>query len=125
MKSGFQWVVSPIVAFKELVERYVFGIQISAYETLNTRKPEIVIWMQNNATWQDRTGNARAGLTVEIEQLQDFFNILFQHTVFYGEYLEYDFDGRYSILRPAIAFWTPILMKEIQAAINTKAAINV
>lgn len=123
MKSGFQWINDPVTAFRGLVDRYILGIKKSALETLVSKQAEMEDWMKSTASWQDRTGNARTGLRVEIQQTMDSFTVIFVHSVYYGQYLEYDFGGKYAILNPAMQFWTPILMKEIQEVINTKAQV--
>ena len=59
-------------------------------------------YAQSNAPWEDRTGDARAGLTAEVEADQDLCEIRLSHTVDYGIWLEIRWGGRYAIIIPTI-----------------------
>ncbi|SFU40378.1 hypothetical protein [Alicyclobacillus macrosporangiidus] len=56
--------------------------------------------MKQNRPWQDRTGNARAGLKGSAELNNEGIAIRLAHSVDYGVFLELAHDGRYAILRP-------------------------
>lgn len=60
---------------------------------------------KTGAKWQDRTGNARAGLygSTELRGLtRNEIVIKLGHTMSYGVFLELARDGRYAILKPTI-----------------------
>jgi len=55
-----------------------------------------------NATWADRTGDAREGLDTDVYwQGQEIVWELF-HTVDYGLYLETRWNGKYAIIMPTL-----------------------
>lgn len=121
---GFKWQRTPVEAFRNIIDKYLFGIERATQETLQRHSAEIENWMKQTASWQDRTGNARSGLKAEFQQMANQYSLILSHSVYYGQYLEYSFSGKYAILQPAIRFWQPILMRELQEKINYLARIN-
>ncbi len=82
-----------------------------AREYIERKKAGMVMLMQNlaghaegemkqNATWRDRTGNARNGLHAGVEVGQDKFAFYLSHGVEYGAFLELAHGGNYAIVRP-------------------------
>lgn len=70
--------------------------------------PIIEAWMKQNAIWNDITGNARAGLKAEVEQLaEDAVLISLDHTEPYGYWLELKNQGKYAIIQPALHYFAP------------------
>lgn len=63
---------------------------------------ELVEYAQQNAPWQDRTGEARAGLSSEVEIENEVLNISLFHTVSYGLWLEIRWGGKYAIIIPTV-----------------------
>jgi hypothetical protein len=60
-------------------------------------------WMKKEAPWTDQTGNARSGLRSTTEHVPKVVHIInLFHSVSYGIWLEVRFQGRYSIVIPAI-----------------------
>ena len=62
---------------------------------------------KQRAPWQDRTGNARAGLRGETVVGSNEVKIILAHSVDYGIFLELARDGRYAILKPTLDAATP------------------
>lgn len=60
-------------------------------------------WMRSNASWTDRTTNARNGLfaTVVDDIGKDVWLLVLSHSVSYGIWLEVANSGQYAIVRPA------------------------
>lgn len=76
---------------------------------------QIEQWMKANHVWQNRTGNAEAGLRAEIIDITGRAAvILLQHGVSYGMYLETIQAGQYAIIGPALDHWAPIIWRDIQ-----------
>src|SRR3990172_5766135 len=121
--SGFEWVVSPKVIAKGLEdygERALVAIQAVA----NYWGQSIQDEARQNASWEDRTGNARGGLFFAVDGFwlepltgevtpeaksemsdvgvesgsKDTLIITLAHTVFYGKFLELKNGGRYAII---------------------------
>lgn len=57
---------------------------------------------KNEAPWTDRTGAARAGLDVEVDEEGGEISLTLFHTVEYGLYLETGFGGQYEIIIPTL-----------------------
>lgn len=58
---------------------------------------------KSNATWVDRTGNARQGLTGFVEDVSATVVLLvLQHKMDYGTWLEIRNSGRYAIILPTL-----------------------
>ena len=55
-----------------------------------------------NASWQDRTGDARAGLRGEVVVGRNQVTIALAHSMDYGPYLEMANDGKYAVLKPTL-----------------------
>lgn len=70
-------------------------------------------YAQANAIWEDRTGEARKGLTAEAETSETISSITLYHTQTYGIWLEVRWSGRYAIIIPTIEHFGPILMTEL------------
>lgn len=62
----------------------------------------IQAYAQENAPWEDRTSDARTGLTAEAIRARQEMSILLYHTVEYGVYLENANGGNYSIIIPTM-----------------------
>lgn len=60
-------------------------------------------YAKDEASWTDRTGNARQGLHTFIEELaQDTVALYLSHGVEYGKYLELRWQGRFAIIMPTL-----------------------
>ncbi len=72
-------------------------------------------WMKDNATWTDRTGNARSGLRAEPEHTGTSHIIHLMHSVAYGIWLEVRWGGKYAVIIPAIVEQGKGLMEDLNA----------
>ena len=121
--SGFEWVVSPKVIADGL-EAYGRKALIAIQAVANYWGQGNQDEARENATWEDRTGNARGGLffavdgfglspitgTVTPEATSEMSDVAVEsgdaqtliitlgHTVFYGKFLELSNGGRYAII---------------------------
>jgi hypothetical protein len=80
---------------------------------------EMVEYMQSNATWTDRTGDARAGLQGAVHwQDPEHFTILLGHgaNIYYGVWLEVRFGGRFAIVGPTVRHFAPLMGATIVGA---------
>lgn len=73
----------------------------------NAIAPQAEAHMKNNATWIDRTGNARNGLKTQVEVRRNNVVIYLFHQVPYGVYLETRWSGKYAIINPTIEIFAP------------------
>jgi hypothetical protein len=70
-------------------------------------------YAKTNAPWNDRTGDAREGLTAVGEQRLVRYTITLYHTADYGIWLEVRWDGKYAIILPTLEAMGPALMQEL------------
>jgi len=76
--------------------------------------PKSAARMKTEASWTDRTGNARNGLFTATEHRGNHHSMVLSHGVSYGIYLEARNSGRYAIIRPEI----PRAAADVQRLIN-------
>lgn len=90
-----------------------FGPRVKRAMTVGAKKiePEAEAYMKSNASWNDVTGNARAGLHAETEVETNRVTIYLYHSVPYGPWLELRWSGRYQIINPTIEVMAPRLMQ--------------
>jgi hypothetical protein len=69
--------------------------------------------MKVNAPWTNRTGAARAGLSVSVVVGGTAIVLTYAHGVFYGIFLELKNQGRYAIVIPSISADGPALMASL------------
>lgn len=116
-----RWIVPPNQAFPQLVEQYTKTIILSGRRVAHQRAEDATAWMKENAPWQDRTGDARAGLHVEERESPGVLTeLVFSHddSLDYPVWLEIAHGGRFAIIAPAIDYWGPKLMQDIQRIVN-------
>lgn len=64
-------------------------------------QPILESYAKENASWEDRTGNARQSLHAWVEDLsKDVVALYLAHGMEYGVYLELRWGGKYAILLP-------------------------
>lgn len=139
MANGFQWVVSPKVINQGL-DDYGQKALIAIQAIANYWGQSIQEEARQNASWVDRSTNARGGLffavdgfglspltgevspdarsemsdvTVESGSL-DTLIITLGHTVYYGKFLETSNGGRYAIIMSTIESNLPHLERLLQ-----------
>lgn len=68
---------------------------------------EALEYAKSNAPWADRTGEARAGLDVDV--YMEGNNIVWEmfHSVDYGLYLETRWNAKYAIIMPTLEMFAP------------------
>jgi hypothetical protein len=66
--------------------------------------------MKVSAPWTNRTGAARASLSVSADAGATSVTLTYSHGVFYGIYLEFSNGGRYAVVGPSIQADGPLLM---------------
>ena len=84
------------------------------------RARELQQYMKDNRPWQDRTGNARAGLYGRVSRSTKGYRqtIELGHSVYYGVYLEYAMERRFAIIEPTIRIKGPEVVNGLQDKIG-------
>lgn len=115
MRSGFVWDTDPETAFTGLYDQYSVLVVSTVFLICESYAPQIESWMKRNAPWTDRTGNARQTLNVPAPQLMaDAIVVWLRHGMEYGYWLETRWAGRYAIIGPAMDYFVPRIMADIQ-----------
>lgn len=90
------------------------GIAIAAVEVPRHLENEVLDvavealeYAQNNAPWADITGDARAGLDVDVRQEGHVIVWEMSHSVDYGLYLETRWNGKFAIIMPTLEMFAP------------------
>lgn len=118
---GFKWERSPTDVFPAMARQYTQAVFLTGRRVVEQRAPEAEQWMRANHPWTNRTGAAEAGLHVEVKESPGVLvEMVFSHddNLDYPVYLETRFQGKFAIIAPAIDYWGPILMRDIQRIIN-------
>lgn len=117
--TGIRWDNPPDKAWGELADAYQAAIQKGVKAIAQKWQPEIENWMKLNASWTDRTGNARQSLYTEVEtQAKEMVTIILSHGVEYGIYLELKNAGRYAIIGPALDEFAPKVWADVVALLS-------
>lgn len=97
-----------------------WGVRLAAalVRAANAMAGRIERWMKANAPWTNRTGDARARLSAWVVRFAAGVTIVLAHGVDYGKWLEIAHAGRFAIVAPAVRFWTPIFMQEIDKSLR-------
>ena len=93
------------------------GLRTRVREVLDHYASEMEAYAQDNAPWEDRTGEARDGLTAVVQE-----NALDQEIVLYndsdhGIWLEIAMQQRFQIIMPTIDRYGPEIMAALAGAI--------
>lgn len=84
------------VAVPQQLEHNVLETAIDALE-----------FAKEQASWEDRTGDAREGLDVDVAWEGETIVWQMFHTVDYGLYLETRWNGRYAVIMPTLELFAP------------------
>lgn len=79
--------------------------------------PQIESYAQQNAPWEDQTGEARDGLTAKAFRDGDNVALELAHTVDYGFWLEVIQNGRFAIILPTLESQGPAVMRKARDAV--------
>ena len=104
--GGFRWTDTSLFEGIANFERKT-GDRIG--EAAKDFAADLLQYAQNNAPWEDRTGDARSGLYADVNLDSNDLTIELGHTVDYGIWLEIRWGGRYAIIIPTIEQMGPEL----------------
>lgn len=115
MPAKFEVVVRPEDVWNRGMRRHAARIRYTVKQVYESRKEEVEAWMKANAPWEDRTGDARASLHVELEEYlaQYVMNLMYGDAIYYDVYLEFDHGGKFSIVPTTMDYWAPELMHDV------------
>lgn len=111
-----RWDYSPRKVWLDNFDEYVKAIMEGLQKICELYAPEIEKWMKENASWSDRTSNARQGLYAEVYELVDMmgYGVMFDHKMEYGFWLEFANQGRFGIIAPALDRFGSQMFKDVK-----------
>lgn len=92
-------------------ENFMDGVKDTAVDYAQ----DILDYAQANAPWADRTGDARDGLDVDVDENGNEITITLYHTVDYGLWLEVIQTGRFAIIMPTLEHFATPLFNDVGA----------
>ena len=143
MAKVFEWIVPPTVLIKA-IEEYGQKALVAVQAAANYWGQSIQDEARQNASWVDRSANARGGLFFAVDGFglepvtgevtpearsemsdetvengsRDMLIITLGHTVFYGKFLEMSNGGRYAIIMSTIESNLPNLERLLQEGLG-------
>lgn len=98
-------------------------------EYLSNACQDLEDYMKTNHRWQNRTGQAEAGLYADFyeedlsgsDYIPVTLGITLGHGVYYGQYLEQSFEGNYAILEPTARLEGPKVFAGMQGLLDRLA----
>lgn len=114
--GGIRWLTNPFDGNGQ-ASRFIIHMSVGLAVYTKGFARRVQDYAREHAPWNDRTGDAREGLTAVGEQRLVTYTITLFHTVDYGIWLEVRWDGKYAIILPTLEAMGPELMAEL-AALN-------
>lgn len=105
-------------ALIEQVAEYGRKVNAAAERVLEILAEELKEYMQDNAVWEDRTGEARRSLDALTEVTRDSIVLYLTHGVDYGKWLELANAGRYAIIADTMTANYDKIMQALQDIFN-------
>lgn len=110
MTRGIHWYYDSLTPGLRL---FPFVVDRKLQETFDDLAKDVEDYAQENAPWDDQSGDAREGLTAVADGSLFHHAITLFHTVDYGIWLEIRWNGRYAIIQPTIEHFGPIVMGQL------------
>jgi hypothetical protein len=95
-------------------------IQKAMVASFNYVSTETLTFMRDNAPWTDRTSAARNGLGTKVVVTPKSCALVCYHSVPYGVFLEVRWNGKYGIIRDAMAYAAPRVVATLGALIKKR-----
>jgi hypothetical protein len=106
-RAGLVWIADTLTPTMAL---FVLKANVAIREGADRLAEEMEQYAQQNAPWEDQTGDARAGLTAKAEHHGFRQEVYLFHTVDYGIWLEVRWNGKYAIINPTIEHFSGLGM---------------
>lgn len=124
-KGGYGWEWHNLPAFFDLPKNFQKALFDSIEAHLNALSDEIQQYAQDNAPWQDQTGDARRGLkSIVIRRGEDQWEVDLGGSVDYQAFLENYDGGRLAIIQPTLREFAPRVL-DIQDSFRAAAAADI
>ena len=101
-RGGITWIVPPSTLVRN-IEKYGDKVLVAVYEVAEYMAQKIEDYAKVNASWTDRTGNARKMLRGEVDKIaEDTVVIYLIQGMDYGKWLELCNGGKYAIVMKSL-----------------------
>lgn len=111
--AGFRWTTNTL---GPRMAGFTVGANFAVGSVVDEIAEDMEEYAQENAPWEDRTGDAREGLHTTVIHHGFRHEIVLSHTVDYGIWLEIRWGGELAIILPTIEHYGPILMDDLSLA---------
>jgi len=116
MSELVTWTIDPAAYMAAVVQNRIDAIEQDVVALIDGLTEQVTAYMQANARWTDRTGDARRGLWSDIDHVvHQAVYLLMSHdvTLDYSWYLETVSSGRYEILSSTSDHFWPVLYRGV------------
>lgn len=107
VNKGFGWEWHNLTALMNMPEKFGEELLEKVEGHLQKLAEEIEKYAQENAPWEDQSGDARRGLHSVFRKGRDVFEIDLGYSVDYGFFLENHNGGEYAIVTPTLRLFAP------------------
>lgn len=97
----------------DAVDEYARNVADAVFDLVEMFQADLVSAAQEDASWTDRTANARQGLSSAVTRSGDTIELVLFHLMEYGIWLEVAHDGTYAIIMPTIDRMAPVLLAQV------------
>lgn len=121
----WNWQITPSQAWPPFVQAQVDALEADLVALVEEMLPAITAFMQREARWTDRTGDARSSLfSALIHEARRTVGILVSHgsLIDYGIWLELAHAGRFAIIAPTVDEWGPVFFDRVQELVRRRFA---
>jgi hypothetical protein len=113
VKLVFAWDVSPS-NIKVNMERYGGEVKQKVKAVGDRLATKMESEARTNASWEDRTGNARSGLRAFAVEDSTSVTVFLTHKMSYGKHLELARGGKYAIIGPTLRANIPVAQQMLK-----------
>jgi hypothetical protein len=118
-RARFEWIVSPIAGMGPHVTKAMVSLYPAVLAALEAAGAITRAEAQANHPWNNITGDAERGLSVDVSGDGAVASLTLYHTVYYGVYLELRWGGRYAVIMPTLQAQYGPIMDAVRAALAT------
>jgi hypothetical protein len=114
---GVKWIVPPTETANS-VRQYGETVLDNLRRELEAVARKIEAWAKANHAWQNRTGQAEAGLICQVFEGGNGFKVTLSHTAPHGIWLEVRWGGKYGVIVKAMGMHYGDVTAAMQRAIG-------
>lgn len=113
-KGGFGFAWEGLDGVIELPDRFAKRVEGAAADVAREMADEMRTYAQDNAPWEDRTGEAREGLKTVVVTRGNVYSIFLGYSVDYGVFLETEDGGKWAIVLPTVERYAGVFAARVR-----------